>query len=114
MKRKGVLSIEDTLRTHDGQPCDKSADLDDSTQGCDVWAHNLVNLHYSAEETAYPLDFQLWTPVKIDALEAGLTAAGVPLREHQYALKASKPKQGRQYLLQLWRRHQQQPAVHQL
>ena len=83
MKRKGVLSIEDTLRTHDGQPCDKSADLDDSTQGCDVWAHNLVNLHYSAEETAYPLDFQLWTPVKIDALEAGLTAAGVPLREHQ-------------------------------
>jgi hypothetical protein len=114
MKPKGVLSIDDTLLTHYGQHFDKIAYLYDSTQGCYVWAHNLVNLHYSDNETDYPLDFRLWEPVEIDALEAGLKAAGVPIRKHKYALKASEPKKWRNYLLHLWRRHQQKPAVQQL
>jgi len=114
MKPKGILSIDDTLLTHYGQHFDKIAYLYDHTQGCYVWAHNLVNLHYSDDQTDYPVDFRLWEPVELDALEAGLKAAGVPIRERKYALKDSEPKKWRNYLLHLWRRHQQKPAVQQL
>jgi hypothetical protein len=114
MKPKGVLSLDDTLLTHYGQHFDKIAYLYDSAQGCYVWAHNLVNLHYSDDQTDYPVDFRLWEPVDLDTLEAGLKAAGVPIREGKYALKASAPKKWRQYLLHLWRRHQNKPAVQQL
>src|SRR5215831_6443571 len=59
MKPKGVLSVDDTLLTHYGQHFDKIAYLYDSTQGCYVWAHNLVNLHYSDDQTDYPVNFRL-------------------------------------------------------
>jgi DDE superfamily endonuclease len=114
MKPKGLLSVDDTLLTHYGQHFEKIAYLYDSTQGCYVWAHNLVNLHYSDDQTDYPVDFRLWEPVEIDALEAGLKAAGVPLRAGKYALKDNDPKKWRNDLLHLWRRHQHKPAVPQL
>ncbi len=114
MKPKGVLSIDATLLTHYGQHFDKIAYLYDSTQGCYVWAHNLVNLHYSDDQTDYPVHFQLWEPVEIDVLEAGLNATGVPIRASKYPLKERDPQKWRQYLLNLWRRHQNKPAVQQL
>jgi DDE superfamily endonuclease len=114
MKPQGVLSLDDTLLTHDGQDFDKIAYLYDSIQGCYVWAHNLVNLHYSDDQTDYPVDFRLWEPVAVDALEAGLQTAGVAIRERNYVLKESDPKKWRNYLLHLWRRHQNKPAVQQL
>jgi hypothetical protein len=114
MKLKGVLSLDDTLLTHYGKHFDKIAYLYDHTQGCYVWAHNLVNLHYSDDQTDYPVDFRLWEPVEVDELEAGLKGAGVPLRESKYPLKASDPQKWRQYLLGVWRRHQKKPEVQQL
>jgi DDE superfamily endonuclease len=113
-KPKGVLSIDDTLLTHYGQHFEKIAYLYDSTQGCYVWAHNLVNLHYSDDQTDYPINFQLWEPVAIDDLEGGLKAAGVPIRASKYALKQDDPQKWRHYLLGLWRRHQNKPEVQQL
>lgn len=114
MKPKGVLSLDDTLLTHDGQHFDKIAYLYDSAQRCYVWAHNLINLHYSDDQTDYPVGFRLWEPVELDVLEAGLQAAGVPIQASKYPLKASAPHKWRQYLLGLWRRHQHKPAVQQL
>jgi DDE superfamily endonuclease len=114
LKPRGVLSLDDTLLTHYGKHFDKMAYLYDPTQGCDVWAHNLVNLHYSDDETDYPIAFKLWEPVEIDKLEAGLKAVGVPIRQGKYALKESDPKKWRHYLMNLWRRHQHQPAVQKL
>ena len=111
MKPKGVLSLDDTLLTHYGKHFEKIAYLYDHTQGGYVWAHNLVNLHYSDDQTDYPVDFQLWEPVAVDALETGLKAAGIPLRERKYTLKESDPKKWRNYLLNLWRRHQKKPEV---
>jgi hypothetical protein len=114
MKPKGVLSVDDTLLTHYGTHFDKIAYLYDHVQGCYVWAHNLVNLHYSDDQTDYPVHFQLWEPVEVEALEAGLKTAGVPIRAGKYPLKASDPKKWRTYLLNLWRRHQQKPEVQHL
>ena len=114
LKRKGVLSIDDTLLTHYGQQFEKIAPLYDSVHQRYVWAHNLVNLHYSDDDTDYPIDFTLWEPADVETLEVGLQAAGVTLRESKFALKESDPKKWRTYLLGVWRRHQHKPGVQDL
>src|SRR5918992_5784040 len=81
MKPKGVLSLDDTLLSHYGHHFDKIAYLYDAAQKCYVWAHNLVNLHYSDDQTDYPINFQLWEPAAADALAAGLKEAGIAIRE---------------------------------
>jgi hypothetical protein len=114
MKPQGVLSLDDTLLTHYGQKFEKIAHLYDHVEARYVWAHNLVNLHYSDDQTDYPISFQLWEPVEMDDLEAGLLSAGVSLRPGKTALRDSDPKKWRQYLLGVWRRHQDQPEVQQI
>ena len=111
MKRKGVLSVDDTLLTHYGKHFDAIAFLYDNTEKRYVWAHNLVNLHYSDDQTDYPVHFQLWKPADLDKLEQGLQAIGIQLRAGKFALKESDPKKWRQYLLGVWRRHQDVPEV---
>lgn len=111
IKPKGVLSLDDTLLTHYGQHFEKIAYLYDPTEKRYVWAHNLVNLHYSDDDTDYPINFTLWEPVEVAALEAGLQAAGIPIRQSKYALKDSAPHKWRTYLVGLWRRHQHKPEV---
>jgi hypothetical protein len=66
MQAKGVLSLEDTLLAHYGKQCDHIAYLYDSAQKCYVWAHNLVNLHYSDDQTDYPVNFRLWEPADLE------------------------------------------------
>jgi hypothetical protein len=114
MKRQGVLSVDDTLLAHYGQEFEKIVPLFDSAKDCYVWAHNLVNIHYSDDDTDYPVRFQLWEPAELDKIEAGLKAAGIPIRESKYPLKETEPKRWRNYLLSLWRRHQHKPAVEKL
>jgi hypothetical protein len=60
------------------------------------------------------VNFQLWEPVEVDALETGWKAAGIPIQERKYALKESDPKKWRNDLLNLWRRHQKKREVQQL
>ncbi len=114
IKAKGVLSLDDTLLTHYGQHFEKIAYLYDPSQECYVWAHNLVNLHYSDDQTDYPINFKLWEPAEADGLEAGLKEAGIAIRESKYALKESDPKKWRTYLVGLWRRHQHKAQVQKL
>jgi hypothetical protein len=111
IKEKGVLSIDDTLLSHYGSNFEKIAMLWDPVERRYTWAHKLVTLHYSDEQTDYPLLFQLWEPADLERIEAGLLAAGIPLRAKKFALKESDPKKWRQYLLGVWRRKQAQPEV---
>jgi hypothetical protein len=111
VKPKGVLSVDDTLLTHYGRHFDEIAFLYDTVEKRYTWAHNLVNLHYSDDQTDYPLQFQLWKPADLDKIEQGLQAADIQLRESKFALKESDPKKWRQYLLGVWRRKQDKPEV---
>jgi hypothetical protein len=108
VKPKGVLSVDDTLLTHYGQDFEQIAKLYDPVSASYVWAHDLVTLHYSDDNTDYPLLFQLWQPVDLAQLEAGLRAAQVPLKVSKEALKDSAPAKWRSYLLGVWQRRQQQ------
>ncbi len=106
MKPKGVFSIDDTLLSHVGQEFEKIAKLWDHVSGTYVWAHDLVTLHYSDDQTDYPLMFQLWEPVDLDKLEQGLRAAQIPIKESKEMLKETDPKKWRDYLIHLWQRQQ--------
>jgi len=111
LKKKGVLSIDDTHLTHYGANFEKIANLWDPVERRYTWAHNLVTLHYSDEQTDYPVAFQLWEPADLAKLEKGLLEAGIHLRAKKFALKESDPKKWRQYLLGVWRRHQDKAEV---
>lgn len=106
MKPKGVLSVDDTLLAHYGQHFEHIAYLWDPVEKRYVWAHNLVNVHYSDDQTDYPVAYQLWQPANLEKIEAGLQAANIKLRVDKFALKASDPKKWRQYLVGVWSRHQ--------
>ncbi|MGQ9556249.1 MAG: transposase [Anaerolineae bacterium] len=111
MKPRGVLSVDDTLLTHYGQQFEEIAKLWDPVQKCYVWAHNLVTLHYSDDDTDYPVLFQLWKPVDLDRLERGLVGAGISLRASKQALKTEAPHKWRRYLLGVWHRKSNRPDV---
>jgi hypothetical protein len=106
LKPKGVLSIDDTLLSHVGRDFEHIAKLYDHVNNNYVWAHDLMTLHYSDDETDYPLYFQLWQPVDLDKLEQGLRAANVPLREDKEKLKETAPDKWRSYLIGVWGRRQ--------
>ena len=111
LKRHGVLGVDDTLLVHYGQHFDQIAQLLDPTTGQYVWAHDLVNVHYSDDQTDYPARFQLWKPTDVAALEKGLAVAGIALKDSKQVLKSEAPHKWRNYLQGVWRRHQSQPAV---
>jgi len=114
MKPRGVFSLDDTLLTHYGQHFEQIAHLYDPTQKRYVWAHDLVTVHYSDDDTDYPVLFQLWKPADLDKLEQGLLAAGIRLKESKQALKAAAPHKWRQYLIGVWQRRQNKPGVAEL
>ena len=106
MKPKGVFSVDDTLLMHYGQDFEQIAKLFDHVSGTYVWAHNLVTIHYSDDETDYPVLFQLWEPVDLEKLEQGIRAARISLKASKEALKETDPQKWRGYLLGVWRRRQ--------
>lgn len=110
-KRQGVLSLDDTLLIHYGQHFEQIAYLYDHVEQRYVWAHNLVTLHYSDEDTDYPVFFQLWKPVDLEQLEQGLLAAGLKLKDSKRAWKETAAHKWRQYLLGVWRRNQKKAGV---
>ena len=106
LKPKGVLSLDDTLLPHYGHDFEQIAKLFDHVTQTYVWAHDLVNLHYSDDVTDYPAGFQLWEPVDLEQLEQGLRTAQVPLKASKEKLKTSDPAKWRGYVLGVWQRQQ--------
>lgn len=112
LKPKGVLSIDDSLLTHYGQDFENIAKLYDPVSSSYVWAHDLVTLYYSDDDTDYPLLSQLWKPVDLTKLEQGLREARIPLKATKEALKETAPDKWRSYLLYVWRREaKRQPQI---
>jgi len=115
IKPQGVLSVDDTLLTHYGKDFEQIAKLFDPVSDTYQWAHNLVGVHYSDDETDYPVEFQLWEPVDLERLEQGLRAAGIQLKASKEALKESEPAKWRGYLLGVWQRQlKRHPQVREL
>ena len=106
LKRKGVLALDDTLLEHYGQAFEKIAKLFDHVTQTYVWAHDLVTVHYSDDDTDYPAVFQLWEPAEVEKVEAGLRAAGITLKASKESLRESAPDKWRGYVMGVWQRQQ--------
>lgn len=106
MKERGVFSVDDTLLIHYGKDFEYIANLWDHVSGSYVQAHNLVTLHYSDDETDYPVRFELWKPVDLEKLEQGIRAANIQIKPEKEALKETNPQKWRGYLLGVWQRRQ--------
>jgi hypothetical protein len=106
LKNDGILSVDDTLLIHYGQDFEQIAKLFDHVSGSYVWAHDLVTLHYSDNETDYPALFQLWKPVELEKLEAGLRSANISIKASKETLKITDPRKWRGYLMGVWQRQQ--------
>ncbi|NTV47483.1 MAG: transposase [Chlorobiales bacterium] len=106
MKPNGVFSLDDTLLIHYGDNFEKIAKLWDHVSGTYVWAHDLVTIHYSDDDTDYPAAFQIWEPVELEKLEQGIRAAQIKIKPEKEALKKTNPHKWRGYLLGVWRRRE--------
>ena len=108
MKSNGVFSLDDTLLIHYGDDFEKIAKLWDHVSGSYVWAHDLVTIHYSDDETDYPVVFQLWEPVELEKLEQGIRTAQIKIKLEKEALKKTNPHKWRGYLLGVLRRREKE------
>ena len=99
---KGVLILDDTLLTHYGSHFEKIAWLYDHVNKNHSWAHCLVNLHYSDDQTDYPIDFCMWEPADIQKVEKALVAIGYKLMTKRVDNKEKDPSGWRKYLLQAY------------
>lgn len=102
----GVFSLDDTMLVHYGHHFEDIAKLFDHSTGSYVWAHNLVNLHYSDDEVDYPINFELWKPADLEALQQGLTRVGVSFKPIKLEMKQTNPKKWKQHLMYHFRKHQ--------
>ena len=90
-KDGGVLGLDDTFLIHYGKSFDQIALLHDHSTKQYVWAHNLVNLHYSDDQIDYPAYFELWQPLEVEALEKVLRELKA-IKPKKEILKKSNPK----------------------
>lgn len=107
----GVLALDDTFLTHYGKHFEQIAKLYDHSTQTYVWAHNLVNLHYSDDQTDYPINFEIWKPANMEELEAGLRKAEVKIKVKKEPLKTQAPDKWRNYLIHLYRKNQKLQVV---
>jgi hypothetical protein len=63
-----VTSIDNSLLKHYGKHFDNIYYHYDYVHKCYRWAHDLVTLHYSDDQTDYPVQFQLWEPPDWEAV----------------------------------------------
>lgn len=94
----GVLIIDNTLLKHYGQCFDNIYNLRDYVGGGYSWAHDLVTLHYSDEQTDYPVDYQLWEPPDWEAVANYLRDQGMVIRSDKWEARKKEPKQWQNYI----------------
>ena len=104
-KHNGVLMLDDTLLEHYGKDFDKIALLYDRSSDSYVWAHNLVNLHYSDNKVDYPVLFDLWEPMDLELVESALRSSGIKIKTAKEAHKVDAPKKWKNYLTHLQKSH---------
>lgn len=101
----GVASLDDTMLMHYGKCFDEIAYLKDHATDSYMWAHNLVNLHYSDDLTDYPLSFELWKPMDVDAVARAVEQAGYTIKPVKKELKQTAPKKWKQHITYQYKKH---------
>ena len=97
------IAIDNTLLKHYGQCFDQIYNLRDYVNGGYSWAHDLITLHYSDEQTDYPVYYQLWEPPDWEAVALFLKEKGFPIREDQWDNRDREPQKWHNYIRSRYR-----------
>ena len=91
-KGGGVLSIDNSLLSHQGEHFDGIYRLWDYVNKRYTMAHDLITLHYSDNQTDYPVDYKLWEAPDWDAVASHFKSIGVHINEEiPYSSREEKP-----------------------
>ena len=112
-KDGGVLGLDDTMLIHYGKNFDQISFLYDHSTNSYVWAHNLVNLHYSDDQVDYPTFFEIWKPLQVDQLEKALRELNA-IKPKKEFLKETSAKKWKQHLLYLSKKYPEEEKIQQV
>lgn len=107
----GALILDDTLLRHYGPKKEKVAWLKDPHDQSYPWSHNLVNLHYSDNETDYPVDFRLWEPADLEKIEAAFKSIDIAICDEIRQQKSADAKAWRKYLVKKYNDARSKPRA---
>lgn len=94
----GVLCLDDSLMSHYGKHFDNIYWFWDHVDKRYTFAHNLVNLHYSDDQTDYPIDDELWIPADWDAVALKMKSLGIHINEAKWESRKEDTQKWRSYV----------------
>lgn len=97
-EKGGVLSIDNSLLKHYGKHFDNIYYHYDYVHKCYRWAHDLVTLHYSDDQTDYPVYYQLWEPPDWEAVAHFFMEKGFTINGPKWAKRHKEAQKWRNYI----------------
>lgn len=101
--RSGVLSVDSSLLSHYGKHFDNIYYHYDYVDHCYRWAHDLVSLYYSDDQTDYPVYWQLWEPPDWEAVAQYLMKQDFTINQGKWENRHSQAQQWRNYIRSRYR-----------
>ena len=99
----GVLSVDNSLLKHYGKYFDNIYYHYDYVKKCFRWAHDLVTLYYSDDQTDYPVDYQLWQPPDWEAVAEFFERKGYTINEEKWENRHKEAQKWRNYIRSRYR-----------
>jgi len=97
-KGQGVISLDNSLLKHYGKNFDNIYYHYDYVLKCYRWAHDLVTLYYSDDQTDYPITYQLWQPPDWEAVALYLKKQGYSINKEHWENRKKTPQKWRNYM----------------
>lgn len=97
-KGQGVLSLDNSLLKHYGKHFDNIYYHYDYVHKCYRWAHDLVTLYYSDDQTDYPISYQLWEPPDWEEVALFFMAKDFTINSDKWANRQAEPQKWRNYI----------------
>jgi hypothetical protein len=97
-KGEGVLSVDNSLLKHYGKHFHNIYYHYDYVHKCFRWSHDLVTLHYSDNQTDYPVYHQLWEPPDWEAVAQFLREKEIKVNQDKWDNRHKEPQAWRNYI----------------
>lgn len=99
----GILIVDNTLLKHYGKHIDGIYNLKDYVNDCYRLAHDLVTLHYSDDQTDYPVYYRLWEAPDWEAVATFFKERGLSINEDKWKNRTEELKEWNKYMRQRYK-----------
>jgi len=101
--QSGVVCIDNSLLKHYGKHFDNIYYHYDYVTKCYRWAHDLVTLYYSDDQTDYPVDYQFWQPPNWEAVAEFFQSKNYTINESKWENRHKEAQKWRNYIRSRYR-----------